>query len=298
MSNLPKPILKRLRDLLDRMLDILPQSRDVDWSETMAATWQQDLAGGRFEPIEQISNIQLEDLLEIERQKQELVTNTEQFCAGLPANNALLWGARGTGKSSLIHAMLNEFAESGLRLVQVEKQDLVNIAAIARHLEKQDFRFLIVCDDLSFDENDSGYKQLKSALEGSVFVGSANILIYATSNRRHLITEYMQDNLASSQTRGELHESESIEEKVSLSDRFGLWLSFHQFKQDQYLNVVAYWVKKLAIDHGLKINWTQQLRRDSLTWALKRGVRSGRTAHHFARHHVGKTLLEYQQEDS
>ena len=285
----------RIHTALDRVLQLLPFRQPVDWSDTTAAHWRTDVFGGSFERIDDVPPIDLDDLLEIDRQKDELVTNTRQFCMGLPANNALLWGARGTGKSSLIQAILNRFASNGLRVVQVEKSALSDIANITAQLVDPRFHYLIVCDDLSFDEDDDGYKQLKSALEGSVFASSANVLIYATSNRRHLITEYMRDNLSSTQTRGELHESEAIEEKISLSDRFGLWLSFHQFKQDQYLRVAEYWFKKLAQTHGLKVNWTQQLRQDSLTWALNRGVRSGRTANHFAKYTVGKTLLEHSE---
>lgn len=285
----------RIHTALDRVLGLLPRRQTLDWSETTAAYWRGDLFGGSFERIDELPTIELVDLLEIDRQKDELVTNTRQFCAGLPANNALLWGARGTGKSSLIQAILNRFAREGLRIVQVEKGALSDIASITAQLVDRRYRFLIVCDDLSFDEDDDGYKQLKSALEGSVFASSTNVLIYATSNRRHLITEYMQDNLSSTQSRGELHESEAIEEKISLSDRFGLWLSFHQFKQDQYLRVAEYWFKKLAQTHGLKVNWTQQLRQESLTWALNRGVRSGRTANHFAKYTVGRTLLEHSE---
>jgi len=285
----------RIHKALDRVLSLLPSRQSVDWSHTTAAYWCTDLLGGSLKSIDDVPQIDLDDLLEIDRQKAELVTNTRQFCAGLPANNALLWGARGTGKSSLIQAILNRFAPEGLRVVQVEKGALADIANITAQLNDRRFRYLIVCDDLSFDEDDDGYKQLKSALEGSVFASSTNVLIYATSNRRHLITEYMRDNLSSTQSQGELHESEAIEEKISLSDRFGLWLSFHQFKQDQYLRVAEHWLKKLAQTHGIKVNWTQQLRQDSLTWALNRGVRSGRTANHFAKHTIGKLLLEHAE---
>lgn len=279
-------------DLMRRIVDILPTRRPVDWSRTLAARWRTDNWGGNFEAVESLSKVALDDLLEIDKQKHELVTNTRQFCAGLPANNALLWGARGTGKSSLIHALLNQFSSDGLRIAQVEKEALADIANIAATLKDPRYRFLIVCDDLSFDENDDGYKQLKSALEGSVFTSASNVLIYATSNRRHLITEFMRDNLDSTQSRGELHASEAIEEKISLSDRFGLWLSFRQFKQDEYLRVAEFWFKKLGQQHGLKMNWTRQLRQESLTWALNRGVRSGRTAHHFAKYAIGHLLLE------
>ena len=292
MSEFRKKHYSHVQKSLDRVLELLPLRQRIDWSATLAAHWRTDLWGGSFERIDATLAIELEDLLEIDRQKDELVTNTQQFCAGFPANNVLLWGARGTGKSSLIHAILNRFAPNGLRVVQVEKGELTDIAVIASQLTDARYRYVVVCDDLSFDENDDGYKQLKSALEGSVFTSSTNVLIYATSNRRHLITEYMRDNLDSKQSSGELHESEAVEEKISLSDRFGLWLSFHQFKQDQYLHIVAYWVKRLAQEHGVKIDVNPYLRQDALTWALNRGVRSGRTANHFAKYTIGKFLLE------
>ncbi|MYD44170.1 MAG: ATP-binding protein [Gammaproteobacteria bacterium] len=285
----------RAHDVLVRLAALLPVRKRIDWGTTLAVYWRTDFWGGGFEAIRKLSDISLDDLLEIDRQKEELVTNTEQFCAGLPANNALLWGARGTGKSSLIQAILNHLHVRGLRLVQVEKSALSDLGQIMAQLHALPFRFLIVFDDLSFDEEDDAYKQLKSALEGSLFTSSTNALIYATSNRRHLVSEYMRDNLTTTQSRGELHESEAVEEKISLSDRFGLWLSFHQFKQDQYLHVVEYWFKKLALDYDVKLNWTRHLRQEALTWALNRGVRSGRTANHFAKYTIGKALLEISQ---
>lgn len=292
MSVSQKKLYTTAQSFLNQVQNLLPVRNTINWEDITAARWRADTFGGRLEPIESRSPIKLDDLLEIDRQKETLVTNTRQFCANLPANNALLWGARGTGKSSLIHAILNQFAEIGLRVVQVDKDDLADIAEIAKILLNVKYRFLVVCDDLSFEENDSGYKLLKSALEGGMFSGTENTLIYATSNRRHLITESMQDNLTSTQHRGELHESEAIEEKISLSDRFGLWLSFHGFKQDQYLNVVEYWLKRLANEHELPLYFTRHLEREALTWALNRGTRNGRTANHFARHYIGKTLLE------
>ena len=298
MSKATKKLYTKAESVLSQAKLLLPTRSSIEWGNTIAARWRSDVFGGRLEPIENLSSIALNDLLEVDRQKDALVLNTKQFCAGFPANNALLWGARGTGKSSLIQAILNEFWPQGLRVVQVDKDDLADIASIASLLFKVNHKFLVVCDDLSFEENDSGYKLLKSALEGGMFSSTKNVLIYATSNRRHLITESMQDNLSSTQHQGELHESEAIEEKISLSDRFGLWLSFHGFKQDQYLKVVEYWLKHLASEHNMTIYWTQQLHREALTWALNRGTRNGRTANHFARHYIGKTLLEHFEQDN
>ena len=292
MANPSKQFLRQCSETLSQVQQFLPATRSVKWTKTIAARWVSDFWGGRFEELEVSDQVTLDDLLEISNQKAALQANTEQFCYGFPANNALLWGARGTGKSSLIHALLQAFSPRGLRVVEVDKDHLAEISTIASKLKFEPYRFIVVCDDLSFDADDGGYKELKSALEGSVFKGAPNVLIYATSNRRHLVTEYMQDNLASTQSGGELHESEAIEEKISLSDRFGLWLSFHQFKQDQYLRVAEYWIKKLAQEHGMRVNWTKVLRQESLAWALNRGVRSGRTAYHFAKHAVGKSLLQ------
>jgi uncharacterized protein len=279
------------RELTRRALAVVPAPMAVDWSCTPAALWRSGVWGGGFVAHGPIDPIALADLLWIDDQKQQIETNTRQFLAGLPANNVLLWGARGTGKSSLIHALLNRYREDGLRLVEVGKTDLAALPRIARHLEEQPYRFVLFCDDLSFEADDASYKELKSALEGSVFKSSGNVLIYATSNRRHLVPEYASDNEHVTVLAGELHESEAVEEKISLSDRFGLWLSFYPFKQQAYLEVVEHWVVHLARQHGLKPAWTEEARAAALRWALARGVRSGRTAQHFARHWVGSSLL-------
>ena len=197
----------------------------------------------------------------------------------------------GTGKSSLIHALLNRYADDGLRLIEVDKQALCDIAAIVARVDGEAYRFLLVCDDLSFEADDASYKALKSALEGSVFTQSANVLIYATSNRRHLLPEYMSENAAASHVQGELHESEAVEEKISLSDRFGLWLSFYPFRQDDYLLVAEHWLNRLGDTHDIDVVWDEKTRKAALRWALARGVRSGRTAFHFAKQHVGTALL-------
>ena len=286
---------------------MLPGREPMDWARHRAARWRRDAFGGHFVPVDALDAIDLDDLLGVDDQKRRLVANTEQFVRGYPANNALLWGARGTGKSSLIHALLNRYAEDGLRVVEVSKEALADMAAVASHLADARFRFLLVCDDLSFEAGDASYKALKSALEGSflargstpsrspaegsAFSGSDNILIYATSNRRHLLPERMADNEAARHVHGELHENEAVEEKISLSDRFGLWLSFHPFRQDGYLRVAEHWVDRLGAAHGLRIEWSDAVRQAALRWALARGGRSGRVAYHFAKQQVGAALL-------
>jgi len=281
------------RDLLRRLLPHVPAGTGVDWARVHAARWHRHpLFGGRLEGSGAIDPIDLDELLCIDAQRDALVRNTRQLLAGLPANHALLWGARGTGKSSLVHALLNRFASDGLRLVEVDKHDLGSLAELARDLAGQPYRFMLFCDDLSFEAEESEYKALKSALEGSVFTATSNLVIYATSNRRHLLPESMADNQAARLVDGELHHGEAVEEKISLSDRFGLWLSFYPFRQDDYLAVARLWVDRLARRHGLADGWDDDARAEALRWALARGVRSGRTAQHFARHWVGSHLLE------
>ena len=295
----PEPAAKRSSERLaavglalgERLLRLLPSGDPMDWAHQPAARWRTGAFGGAFAPLGELDAIELDDLLCIDEQKRRLVANTEQFVHGYPANNALLWGARGTGKSSLIHAVLNRYCDAGLRLVEVDKQALGDLAAIAAALRGEPYRFLLACDDLSFEADDASYKALKSALEGSVVTQAENMIIYATSNRRHLLPEYGADNAAASHRQGELHESEAVEEKISLSDRFGLWLSFHPFRQDDYLCAARHWLQRLAAAHGVAVQWDAELRQAALRWALGRGVRSGRTALHFARHHVGQALL-------
>lgn len=281
-------ILERVDKLLSRLQGMLPATAPIDWSATYAATWNNQYENSNFYAIKSLDTIRLDDLLEVDRQKAALIQNTAQFCAGLPANNVLLWGARGTGKSSLIHALLNSFADRGLRLVEVDKRSLSDIALLAEQLQNEPYRFVVVCDDLSFDATDTGYKELKSSLEGTIFATVENILVYITSNRRHLITELAKEN----QELQELHASESVEEKISLSDRFGLWLAFHPFDQDQYLRVVDHWLAHYAEECDFACSFDDEVRTNALRWALKRGVRSGRTANHFARAWVGSKSLE------
>jgi predicted AAA+ superfamily ATPase len=282
---------RELRELLQRALAIVPARTRIDWRGCRAAVWQGDAWGASFQAHVDIDDIALDDLLWIDDQKARIELNTRQFLAGLPANNVLLWGARGTGKSSLVHGLLNRYGSEGLRLVEVSKSRLAALPEIVRLLREEPYRFILVCDDLSFESDDASYKELKSALEGSVFKASSNVLIYATSNRRHLLPEYMSDNAQASFVDGELHQSEAVEEKISLSDRFGLWLSFQPFRQQAYLEVVEHWVARLATRHGLSGEWDDEVRGEALRWALARGVRSGRTAQHFARHWIGLRAL-------
>jgi hypothetical protein len=292
---MPGPLddfLTEARSLLRRLETVLPAPRAPDWTTCIAARWRRTVLGGGFQAHADVDDIELDDLKHIDRQKAAIEQNTRQFVRGLPANNVLLWGARGTGKSSLIHALLNRYGRDGLRLVEVDKASLAALPEIVDRLRQESYRFVLVCDDLSFDADDSSYRALKSALEGSVFRSSGNVLVYATSNRRHLLPESMQDNLGARIEAGELHESEAVEEKISLSDRFGLWLSFHAFRQEDYLDVVAHWLARIGTRHGVVIHVDDAVRREALQWALARAARNGRTAQYFARHWVGRALLE------
>ena len=240
---------------------------------------------GQLVPIQHVAPLTLADVREVDGQKEKIVRNTRQFVQGRPANNVLLTGARGTGKSSLIKACLNAFAGQGLRLIEVDKADLMDLPDLIDLVSARAERFIVFCDDLSFDEGESGYKALKSILDGSVSATSANVLIYATSNRRHLLPEYMKDNLSYTHTNdGEVHPGEVIEEKISLSERFGLWVSFYPFSQDEYLAIVAQWLSSLGVDAAA----IAAARPQALVWALERGSRSGRVAYQFARDFAGR----------
>ena len=238
-----------------------------------------------IEPVRHVAPIRLDSLVEVEPQKERLLRNTQQFVDGFGANNVLLTGARGTGKSSLIKACLNEFADRGLRLVEVDKTDLVDLPDIVDLVAERPERFIVFCDDLSFDEGEPGYKALKSILDGSVSQASDNVLIYATSNRRHLLPEYMKENLTYQHLEnGEVHPGEVVEEKISLSERFGLWVSFYPFSQDEYLAIVAQWLRGFGVDEAAIV----AARQESLVWALERGSRSGRVAFQFAKDYSGR----------
>ncbi|MGD8497888.1 MAG: ATP-binding protein [Chromatiales bacterium] len=292
MSEL-EDLIRRGGRLLERLEALLPDpSREPDWSAP-ALRWHSGrggsgLLGGRLEPIHEPQRIALDDLLHVERQKTVLDQNTRQFLAGLPANNALLWGSRGTGKSSLIKALLTEHAKDGLRLVEIERTDLVDLPTILGRLGSRPERFLIFSDDLSFEAGDPSYKVLKALLDGSLAGPPDNVLIYATSNRRHLLPEFAAENLEARQVDGEIHHGEGVEEKISLSERFGIWLSFYPFKQEEYLRIVGHWIDVLG---GSGIGDPESMRREALQFALQRGSRSGRVARQFAADWVGRRRL-------
>jgi uncharacterized protein len=279
-------LVARAEALLGRLEAVLPQPLAVpDWGASIAFRYRKRAGAGRLEPVRHVAPIRLHSLVEVELQKQRLLRNTEQFVAGKSANNVLLTGARGTGKSSLIKACLNEFAARGLRLIEVDKSDLVDLPDIVDLVAERSERFVVFCDDLSFDEGEPGYKALKSVLDGSVAESSENVLIYATSNRRHLLPEYMKENLSYVHTDdGEVHPGEVVEEKISLSERFGLWVSFYPFTQDEYLAIVAEWLRGFGVDAKA----IAAARQESLVWALERGSRSGRVAYQFAKDYAGR----------
>ncbi|BBE08369.1 ATPase protein [Mycoavidus cysteinexigens] len=278
--------LSRAEGLLDRLETLLPQpAAAIDWDLSVAFRWRVRQGQGYLQPVPQISAITLDDLQNVDRQKQLIEANTRQFVQKLPANNVLLTGARGTGKSSLIKACLNHFAADGLRLIEVDKDDLHELGDIIELVAQRPERFIVFCDDLSFEEGEPGYKALKVALDGSIAAPSDNLLIYATSNRRHLLPEYMSDNESYRPTsEGEIHPGEVVEEKISLSERFGLWVSFYPFKQDDYLAIIRHWLKHF----GCSDADCAQARSEALTWALERGSRSGRVAWQFARDWSGR----------
>ncbi len=285
--------MQRILQLVDRFDSGLGSRREpVDWGGVTAARWVPEGEGGWLRPLATSQDMQLDDLLGIDRQKQSLEANTRQFVHGLPANNALLWGARGTGKSSLVRALLNTYADAGLRLIEMDKNDLLHLPALVAQLAGQPWRFLLFCDDLAFEADDSAYKSLKTVLDGTVEAAPENLLLYATSNRRHLLPEQRSDNLGASMVDGELHPGEAIEEKIALSDRFGLWVSFYPFSQEHYLEVVQHWLNELARAHQLQWQWSASVQQQALRWALSRGNRNGRCAYQFARSWVGARLLE------
>ena len=290
MSSTLEQLLAKVSQLVDRIEAVLPQPLSApDWSTAIAWRYRKRSSGhGVLEPVRHVSDMGLADLQEIDGQKEKMQRNTAQFVRGLPANNVLLTGARGTGKSSLIKACLNAYAAQGLRLIEVDKTDLVDLPDIVEVVADRPEKFMIFCDDLSFEDGEPGYKALKSILDGSVAASTPNVLIYATSNRRHLLPEYMKDNLSYTHTDdGEVHPGEVIEEKISLSERFGLWVSFYPFSQDEYLTIVAQWMGSLGATPAV----IESARPEALVWALERGSRSGRVAYQFARDFMGQQAI-------
>jgi predicted AAA+ superfamily ATPase len=290
MNNLTNPLerlVQRAEALMARIESVLPHPLSApDWSASVAFRYRKRSSGhGTLEPVRHVASLGLKDLQEIDGQKEKIQRNTEQFVKGFPANNVLLTGARGTGKSSLIKACLNEYAPRGLRLIEVDKDDLTDLPDIIDVVSARPEKFMIFCDDLSFEDGEPGYKALKSILDGTVAAATPNVLIYATSNRRHLLPEYMKENLTYTHTDdGEVHPSEGVEEKISLSERFGLWVSFYPFSQDEYLTIVAQWLSSFGVT-SVQI---EAARPEALVWALERGSRSGRVAYQFARDYAGK----------
>ncbi len=285
-SNIEK-LLERAVLMMERLERVLPQPlSEPDWQAAIAWRYRKRASGhGVLEGVRHVSDMSLQDLKEIDGQKEKLQQNTLQFVQGLPANNVLLTGSRGTGKSSLIKACFNAYASQGLRLIEVDKDDLTDLPDIVDVVAGRPEKFIIFCDDLSFEDGEGGYKALKSILDGSVAASTPNVLIYATSNRRHLLPEHMKDNLTYTHTEdGEVHPGEVIEEKISLSERFGLWISFYPFSQDEYLAIVAQWLRSLGATEAM----IQTSGPEALVWTLERGSRSGRVAYQFARDYMGR----------
>ena len=280
-------LIARAEQLIARIESVLPQPLGApDWTAAIAWRYRKRSSGhGTLEPVRHIGALKLSDLKEINPQKEKIERNTQQFVQGKPANNVLLTGARGTGKSSLIKACLNAYAPAGLRLIEVDKADLVDLPDIVDVVAGRPEKFIVFCDDLSFEDGEPGYKALKSILDGSVAAATPNVLIYATSNRRHLLPEYMTENLTYTHTEdGEVHPGEVVEEKISLSERFGLWVSFYPFSQEEYLTIVAQWLSSLGVSAAA----ITAARAEALVWALERGSRSGRVAYQFARDYAGR----------
>ena len=282
--------LLRAEQFLDRLDGVLPPAPvPPDWKAAVAFRWRKGANGrGWLQAVGKPHPIRLKDLKDIDDQKARVDANTRQFVAGQPANNVLLTGTRGSGKSSMIKALINEYAKKGLRLIEVDKADLVDLPDIIDLIDGRPERFIIYCDDLSFEAGDATYKALKVVLDGSIAAPPDNVLIYATSNRRHLMPEYFSENLEAHSVDGEIHPGEAIEEKVSLSERFGLWISFYPFTQEEYLDIVAHWLRSL----GVNDTDIARAERDALNWALQRGSRSGRVAWQFAKDWAGTSAIQ------
>nr|WP_199771744.1 ATP-binding protein [Pseudomonas fluorescens] len=287
--------LERADAVLARLEPLLPAPRQaIDWQHCLAARWQREGRTGFLLPLDVSLDMRLSDLIGVDKQRETLARNTQQFLDGLPANHALLWGSRGTGKSSMVRALLAQHAKAGLRLIEIERDHLADLPRVVEQLNKLAQRFILFCDDLSFEAGEGDYRVLKSVLDGSLEQAPENVLLYATSNRRHLVPENQSDNDNWKRVDGELHPSEAVEDKIALSDRFGLWLSFYPFTQEHFLNVVEHWIGELAGKAGLQWQRDEQLDILAVRWATGRGNRNGRCAYQFARYWVGLKLLERQ----
>ena len=285
------PLIARLEGILERVEGILPPApRPPDWRAT-AFRWRKRGGRGYLQAILHPHSIRVDDLVAVDEQKRAIDANTRQFVAGLPANNVLLTGSRGTGKSSLVKAMLAKYGAKGLRLIEVEKSDLIDLPDIATEVAARRERFIVFCDDLTFDAGEAGYNALKVMLDGTIAAVSANMIIYATSNRRHLLPEYFSENLETRHIGEEVHPGESVEEKISLSERFGLWISFYPFSQDDYLVAVASWLTSFGVAPARSARATDARAREALQFALQRGSRSGRVAWQFAKGYAGAAAL-------
>jgi uncharacterized protein len=286
-------LLKRLDALLDRVDGLLPREAEPpDWEASIAFRWRKQQHRSLLQPVMHPHRVELDDLRGIQRQKELIEANTRQFVGRRPANNVLLTGARGTGKSSLVKGALNRFADQGLRLIEVDKHDLMDLPDIADMVAGRRERFIVFCDDLSFEASEASYKALKAVLDGSIAAPPDNLLIYATSNRRHLMPEFMLENLEYKHLGEELHPGEGAEEKISLSERFGLWVSFYPFDQDHYLDIVSHWLRRFGCTP------TEEARAEALRWALGRGSRSGRVAWQFARDWAGRNACDSRNRKS
>lgn len=276
---------------LEPLLPALPEP--IDWDVEIAARWVREGRSGYLNPVRVSLDLKLDDLHGIDTQRRQMAANTRQFVEGMPANHVLLWGARGTGKSSLVRALLAEHARAGLRLIEIERDHLADLPRVVESLVGLEHRFVLFCDDLSFESGEGDYRVLKSVLDGSLERAPDNVLLYATSNRRHLLPEKESDNENWQHgNNGELHPSEAVEDKIALSDRFGLWLSFYPFSQEQFLDVVRHWITIQAEQANLEWAWDESLEKEAIRWATGRGNRNGRCAYQFARQWVGRTLLE------
>ncbi len=294
-----KEMMEQLKRVLDAVEQILPKpAPELDWVEIHASNWRRRAGGGCLDPVPEIEAFHLDDLLGIDEQKRVVEQNTRQFLAGYPANNVLLWGTRGTGKSSLVRALLHRYSPEGLRVIQVDKDDLVHLPDIVDLIKRKPYRFIIFSDDVSFETGESSYKMLKSALDGSVYAPPENALIYVTSNRRHLIPEYESDNRGAMLVNNEIHHGEAVEEKISLSGRFGLWVGFHPFTQDQFLEVCRQWVGRMSEQRGIAGAWGEEARTAAILWSRQKGDNSGRIAIQFANHWVGSWMMKEKGEST